>query len=101
MGRTFFISRGLPEEATQILVNLGKNFALARKKRRLTMEMVAERVQVSRLTISKIEKGNANVSIGAIMGYAYILGLEQDFRHVIDPATDAVGLALDRDRLNV
>lgn len=101
MGRTFFISNGLPEEATQMLVELGRNFALARKKRRLTMEMVAERAQVSRLTISKIEKGNANVSIGAIMAYAYILGLEQDFKHVIAPGTDAIGLMLDRDRLNV
>lgn len=65
------------------------------------MDMVAERTQVSRLTISKIEKGNPNVSIGAIMAYAYILGLEEDFKHVIASETDTVGLALDRVRLNV
>jgi len=52
---------------------------LARKRRNLTMEMVAERADTTRLTVSNIEKGSPSVAIGHYLNVLAVLHQEQDF----------------------
>ena len=54
----------------EILENMGENIKLARLRRNLSVELVAERANVSRATLWKIEKGNPSVAIG---NYAAVL----------------------------
>lgn len=61
-----------------ILVKLGENIKLARLRRKLSSEQVAERANISRPTLSSIEKGSATVSIGAYLQVLFVLGLEKD-----------------------
>lgn len=66
----------------KILLELGMNIKLARLRRKLSGEMVAERANISRPTLSSIEKGSAGVSIGAYLQVLLVLGLENDFAKV-------------------
>ncbi len=63
----------------KILFELGENIKLARLRRKLSSEQVAERANISRPTLSSIEKGSASVSIGSYLQVLFVLGLEKDF----------------------
>lgn len=47
----------------KILVELGENIKLARLRRKLSSEQVSERANISRPTLSSIEKGSVLVHI--------------------------------------
>lgn len=65
------------------LRELGENIKLARLRRRLTMKLVCERAFVSRTTLTKIEKGDPTVSIGAYAAVLHALqGLDKDLAKV-------------------
>ncbi len=63
----------------RILVEVGENIKLARLRRKLSSEQVAERANISRPTLSSIEKGAASVGIGSYLQVMFVLGLEKDF----------------------
>lgn len=56
----------------------GEQVKLARLRRNLSMELVADRAQCSRLTVSRLEKGDPSVSIGTILRVLNALQLEDD-----------------------
>jgi transcriptional regulator with XRE-family HTH domain len=64
------------------LDTLGENIRLARLRRSLSSEMVAERAGISRATFSAIENGSASVSMGAWVQVLFVLGLEKDLEEV-------------------
>ena len=49
----------------KILAQMGEQIKLARLRRELSMELVAERAGISRATLWNIEKGSPSVSMGA------------------------------------
>jgi transcriptional regulator with XRE-family HTH domain len=61
-----------------ILKLLGENIRLARRRRRLSMAMLAERAGMTRITLHAIEKGVPTVSLGAYANALFSLGLEKD-----------------------
>ena len=63
----------------RILSEMGENIKLARLRRKLSSEQVAERANISRPTLSAIEKGSPSVSIGSYLLVLQVLGLEKDF----------------------
>ncbi len=63
----------------RIITELGENIKLARLRRKLSAEQVAERANMSRPTLSAIEKGSPTVSIGSYLLVLQVLGLEKDF----------------------
>jgi transcriptional regulator with XRE-family HTH domain len=58
---------------------LGENIKLARLRRKLSSEQVAERAGFSRGTLWQIEKGAPSVAMGAYFQVLFVLGLENDF----------------------
>lgn len=58
---------------------MGENIKLARKRRKLTQEQVAERADIVRSTLYLIETGNPSVAIGAYFNVMRVLGLQDDF----------------------
>ena len=63
----------------EVLMHMGENIKLARKRRKLTTEQVAERADIVRKTLYQIEKGNPSVAIGAYFNVLRVLGLQDDF----------------------
>lgn len=61
---------------------LGTNIKLARRRRRLSSEQVAERANISRSTLWLVEKGDAGVAMGTYLQVLFVLGLEKDFEKI-------------------
>jgi transcriptional regulator with XRE-family HTH domain len=66
----------------RILAALGENIRLARLRRQYSAAIVAERAGMTRNTLRAIEKGNAQVSLGAYANVLLSLGLEKDLNKV-------------------
>nr|WP_320118463.1 helix-turn-helix transcriptional regulator [uncultured Marinifilum sp.] len=79
MGRKTIV---LLPKSRRIISDLGENIKLARLRRKLSAEQVAERANISRPTLIEIEKGSANTSMGAYLQVLAVLGLEQDLSNV-------------------
>lgn len=62
----------------KVLTELGENIKLARLRRGLSSELVAERAGISRATLVNVEKGSSSVSMGIYMAVLNALGLEKD-----------------------
>jgi transcriptional regulator with XRE-family HTH domain len=82
----------LPSSANKILPLLGERIKLARLRRRLRAESVAERAGISRSTLWQIEKGNSSVALGAYFLVLFALNLEQDL--LLVAKDDALGRKL-------
>lgn len=66
-------------QTQKILNQLGEQIRLARLRRRLSAELVAERAGISRMTLSNIEKGSPSVAIGSYAAVLHALnGMERD-----------------------
>tara|TARA_R110002074_G_scaffold315282_2_gene485621 strand:+ start:141 stop:428 length:288 start_codon:yes stop_codon:yes gene_type:complete len=63
----------------EVLKQMGENIKLARKRRKLTQDQVAERADIVRSTLYLIESGNPSVTIGAYFNVLRVLGLQNDF----------------------
>ena len=65
-----------------VLRTLGKSIRVARQARGLSVEEVAERADVMSMVVLAIEKGEANVTMGAYANVLFALGLHQDLLSV-------------------
>jgi transcriptional regulator with XRE-family HTH domain len=68
--------------AKNILSEMGENIRLARLRRKISAQQVAERANISRSTLWMIEKGSPAVAMGAYTQVLFVLGLEKDLLHV-------------------
>ena len=89
----------LPIPVHKVLRILGKNISDARRRRRIAMELMSERCGFSRLTLSKIEKGNPSVSMGAYASALFVLGMSEHLTRVADASHDIVGRELEEESL--
>ena len=71
-------SNKLPRELAGDLALMGEQIRLARLRRDLSLEQVAERAQCSVPTLTKVEKGGSTVAIGTFLRVLYVLGLHKD-----------------------
>ena len=62
----------------KVLTELGENIKLARLRRGLSGELVAERAGISRATLVNVEKGLPSVAMGIYISVLNALGLEKD-----------------------
>ena len=75
-----------------MLQTLGENIRLARLRRDLSSEQVAERAGISRNTLIKIERGDEGVAIGMYFRVLIVLGLQDDL--LLIARDDVVGRKL-------
>lgn len=66
-------------KARKILIEVGENIKLARLRRKLSSEQIAERANIGRTTLYHIENGDPGVSIGAYLQVLMVLRLGEDF----------------------
>ena len=89
----------MPSPTKHSLAKLGRDVSTARRKRRLTIAMMAERTGLSPNTYRQIEKGNPSVSMGAYAMVFFVLGFGAALGDVIDRSRDDIGLQLEEERL--
>src|ERR1700741_3253127 len=62
----------------KILEQMGENIKLARLRRKLSSNQVAERAGINRTTLWKVEKGVPDVTMAAYVQVLFALALEND-----------------------
>ena len=80
-----------PQEQ-RLLSELGERLRLARKRRKLSNAVVAQRAGVSRTTVYKVEAGDSGATLGAYVRVLAVLGLEGDLNLLA--ADDRIGRKL-------
>src|SRR6516164_3309176 len=80
-----------PQEQ-RLLSQLGERLKLARKRRKLSNAVVAQRAGISRTSLYKVEAGDPGATLGTYMRVMAVLGLEADINALA--ADDKVGRKL-------
>jgi transcriptional regulator with XRE-family HTH domain len=83
-----------PNAVRRTLRKLGQDIQDARKRRGLSMEVVADRAFTSRKTLQRVEEGDFAVSIGIYASVLHALGLLQGLGALADPSNDEIGMSL-------
>jgi transcriptional regulator with XRE-family HTH domain len=89
----------LPIPVARALRKLGHDIRDARRRRRLTAQIAAQRASVSRTTLVKIEKGDPGVAIGSYAIVRFVMGMVDRLAELADATKDAVGLQLEEEHL--
>lgn len=89
----------LPLPVVHALRKLGRDLALARRKRGISTADMAARLFVGRNTLWRLERGDPTIAVGTLATAAFILQLHDRLANFASPASDAMGLQLDEDRL--
>lgn len=92
-------SSPLPVPVIRALRKLGQDIRGARRRRRIPAAILAERASISRMTLNKIEKGDAGVYIGNYVAVLFALGLVNRVADLADPTHDTVGRELEEEHL--
>jgi transcriptional regulator with XRE-family HTH domain len=82
----------LSPSLTKVAKGLGHRIELARCRRELSATLFAERLGVSRNTLTRLEAGDPAVSLGTYLKALRALGLEDDVNNVAD--NDVLGRKL-------
>jgi transcriptional regulator with XRE-family HTH domain len=89
----------LPSRVRRALTKFGADLSLARRRRHLTVAMMAERAGISKGTYRRVEKGDPTVSLGAYAMALFVLGFGEPLGELADVRRDDQGLLLEAERL--
>lgn len=89
----------LPANLRRSLAKFGHDLTVARRKRHLTVAMMAQRTGLAISTYARIEKGDPSVAMGAYAMALFVLGFGEVFTDLADARSDEEGLLLDEQRL--
>ena len=92
-------TRSIPLPAAHALRKLGRDLALARRKRGISTSDMAARLFVSRDTLWRMERGDPSVALGTLATATFVLGLHDRVANLASPASDELALSLDERRL--
>jgi transcriptional regulator with XRE-family HTH domain len=84
----------LPSQAARALIKLGRDLALARRRRRLSQASLAERGVIAINTVRRLEKGEPAGSIEHLARVLHALGEIGRLEKLLDTGTDDVGLLM-------
>jgi transcriptional regulator with XRE-family HTH domain len=80
-----------PQEQ-RLLAELAERLKLARKRRKLSSAVVAQRAGISRTSLYKVETGDPGATLGTYLRVLAVLGLEGDINALA--ADDRIGRKL-------
>lgn len=89
----------IPLPAAHALRKLGRDLALARRKRGISTSDMAARLFVSRDTLWRLERGDPSVALGTLVTATFVLKLHDRLASLAAPASDELALSLDERRL--
>ena len=87
-------AKEIPLPVVRALKKLGQDLALARRRRHISQESMAERIRASVATLRRLERGDSRVAIGTIARAFQVLGELNKISNLLDTASDDIGLSL-------
>lgn len=83
-----------PLPVGRALRKFGADIKDARRRRRISVALMAERASMSRVTLNKIEQGDPGVAFGSYAMVLFILGLTNRLADLVALKNDELGLEL-------
>ena len=84
------INETMPDSLKKAIQVFGNDLSAARKARRMSQQALAERMNIGRRTIIRMEQGDPAVSMSVYAGAAWIMGLENQILNALAPEHDPV-----------
>ncbi len=94
MARKNILTSVPPYAVEQTLHRLGANLRIARLRRNLTIEDVAEKIGTGRRAVMDAEKGKGSTSSAVYIALLWTYDLLEQIRDIADPSLDEEGLNL-------
>jgi transcriptional regulator with XRE-family HTH domain len=76
------------------LRQFAQDLALARRRRRISTQSMAERLQISPATLRRLERGDPSVALGTVARALLVFNALDRFSSLLDTAGDDIGLQL-------
>ncbi len=92
-------TNSIPLPAARALRKLGRELALARRKRGISTDDMAARAFISRTTLWRLERGDPSIVLGTVATVAFVLQLHDRLANLATPPSDVLALSLDERRL--
>lgn len=99
MPRSSRAASGLPTQSRRAIARLGKDIAIARKRRRIPQRLMAERMLVSVQTLQRLEGGDPTVGLATLAAALFVLGMTARLETLVAPESDSAGIAEEIARL--
>lgn len=84
-----------PHRIADLATQLGKRIRVARIRRKLRQQDLADRAGLSRTAIEAVEAGKLSTGLGTYLQALWAMGLADGLSLVADPGLDRDGLALE------
>lgn len=85
--------RPTPARTRRAALQMGEHLTAWRKLQGLTAEQVAERADISRLTLRRLESGEVSVGLDVLLNVARVLGTLDRLIDALDPYETDLGRA--------
>jgi len=89
----------IPLPVTRSLHRLGLGISLARRRRHLSQQDLAERIGTSVITIRRMEAGHPGIALQYFVRALQVFGELEKLNQLLDTSQDSIGLALMNERL--
>ncbi len=89
----------LPLPVERMLHRLGQNISLARRRRHMSQEMLAERIGASLNTVRRLENGYPGIALQHFVRALHVFGELDKLATLLDTSQDAIGLILMDEKL--
>ena len=84
----------LPSPVIRALTKLGRDISMARRRRHMTQESLAERLGSSLRTVRRLEQGDPHISLHHVARALHVFGEIERFNQLLDTGGDIIGLTL-------
>jgi transcriptional regulator with XRE-family HTH domain len=84
----------LPSPVDRAIRKLGQDMSLARRRRHISQQSLAERIGASVNTVRRLEKGDPRIPLHYMARAMYVFGELERFNQLLDTAEDMIGLTL-------
>lgn len=89
----------IPLPVERALTRLGRNISLARRRRHMSQQMLAERIGASLATVRRMEEGFAGTALQYLARALQVFGELDKLEALLDTPEDRIGLTLMDERL--
>jgi transcriptional regulator with XRE-family HTH domain len=89
----------LPLSVGRALRKLGADISIARRRRNISTQLMAERAFITRKTLGRVEKGDPGVSLGIYASVLFVLDMTERLADLADPSRDSLGQDLAEEQL--
>ena len=84
----------LPLPVKRALRKLGADISVARRRRKITTTLMAQRAFIDRRSLARVEKGDAGVSMAIYATVLFVLGMIDRLADFASTANDSIGQML-------